>query len=112
MTKTITILGTGREYDEEGAKKEFQERMYFIQKDMGYETKEEFEKDYIHDKYPVSLRDMEGLQMEICKELIWIWKYHDDKNTPVTLEHLQFSMAETIGRFEEAVEQRKKINEH
>ena len=102
---------TGREYDQEEEKKEFQMRLDFIKEDMGYESQEEFDKAYKHDKYPVSKSDIEGLNMLVQKELDWIWKFHKEKNTPITFEHVQFSMLETIGRFEEAIEQREVINE-
>ena len=79
---------TGREYDQEGERKEFEMRLDFIKDDMGYETQEEFQ-----------------------KELVWIWKHHREQKTPIDFEHVQYSMLETVSRFEEAVEQRKVINE-
>ncbi len=103
------IGGTGREYNPEEERKEFKMRMDFIQEDMGYETFEEFKKDYDLTKYPVSKSDIEWLNMLIQKELAWIWKFHREKNTPINFEHVQFSMLETIGRFEEAIDQREAI---
>ena len=94
---------TGREYNQEEEAREFQMRLDLIKQDMGYETQEEFEREYKHNKYPVSLTDIEGLNMLIQKELAWIWKHHKEKNTPISFEHVQFSMLETIGRFEEAI---------
>ena len=102
---------TGRKYNPEEEKREFQMRLDFIKEDMGYETQEEFEKEYKHNKYPVSKTDIEGLNMLVQKELAWIWKFHKEENTPISFEHVQFSMLETIGRFEEAIEQREVINE-
>ena len=89
--------------------REFQMRLDIIKQDMAYETREEFERDYKHNKYPVSKADIEGLNMIVQKELAWIWRYHKEKNTPINFEHVQFSMLETIGRFEEAIEQREII---
>ena len=86
MTKIIT--GTGREYDKNMELTEFEERMNFIHKDMGYETKEEFEKVYTHDKYPVSLTDIEHLKMSIGKELVSVWEFHRKENTPVSFSHV------------------------
>ena len=100
---------TGREYDREEEAREFQMRLDLLKEDMGYETQEEFEREYKHNKYPVSKADIEGLNMIIQKELAWIWKHHKEKNTPISFEHVQFSMLETIGRFEEAIEQREVI---
>ena len=102
---------TGREYDQDGERKEFEMRLDFIKDDMGYETQEEFEKAYKHNKYPVSLTDIEWLKMLVQKELVWIWKHHREQKTPIDFEHVQYSMLETVSRFEEAVEQRKVINE-
>ena len=100
---------TGREYNQEEEAREFQMRLDLIKQDMGYETQEEFEREYKHNKYPVSLADIEGLNMLIQKELAWIWKHHKEKNTPISFEHVQFSMLETIGRFEEAIKEREII---
>ena len=100
---------TGREYNQEEEAREFQMRLDLIKQDMGYETQEEFEREYKHNKYPVSLTDIEGLNMLIQKELAWIWKHHKEKNTPISFEHVQFSMLETICRFEEAIKEREII---
>jgi len=100
---------TGREYNQEEEAREFQMRLDLVKQDMGYETQEEFEREYKHNKYPVSLADIEGLNMLIQKELAWIWKHHKEKNTPISFEHVQFSMLETIGRFEEAIKEREII---
>ena len=97
---------TGREYYQDDERREFKMRLDFIKEDMGYETQEEFDKDYIKTKYPVNLRDIEGLKMLVQKELAWIWKFHKEENTPISFDHVQFSMLETIGRFEEAIEQK------
>jgi len=99
---------TGRKYNPEEEKREFQMRLDFIKEDMGYETQEEFEKAYKHNKYPVSKTDIEWLNMLVQKELAWIWKFHKKENTPISFEHVQFSMLETIGRFEEAIGQRER----
>ena len=102
---------TGREYNRDEEAKEFQMRLDFIKDDMGYDTQEEFDRAYIKKKYPVSLKDIEGLNMLVQKELAWIWKFHKEENTPVSFEHVQFSMLETIGRFEEAIRQDRRENE-
>ena len=98
-----------REYNREDERREFQMRLDFIKEDMGYETQEEFEKAYKHNKYPVSKTDIEWLNMLVQKELAWILKFYKEENTPINFEHVQFSMLETIGRFEEAIEQREVI---
>ena len=53
-----------------------------------------------------NLRDIEALNMSVQKELAWIWKFHKEENTPISFDHVQFSMLETIGRFEEAIQQK------
>jgi len=98
---------TGREYDREEERNEFQMRLDFIKDDMGYETQEEFNKDYIATSYPVSLADVEGLKMLVQKELVWIWKHHKKEKTHPTLSHVESSMLETICRFEEAIRERR-----